>query len=99
MEFFLGFVVLIIIFLSVNYSFERLGKDAKSKKNINDIKENLSNHVTDTNKKIDKLDIKIDRLDTKIDQLKTDMHKEFSDNFRHINSRLDELFRSPRKNQ
>ena len=33
------------------------------------IKEQLSNHVTDTDKKIDKLDRRIDKLDRKMDKL------------------------------
>ena len=55
---------------------EFFGKDVKS------IKENLNNHVTDTNKKIDDLrkDMKeqFNKINSKIDQLKTDMHNSFN---------------------
>ena len=84
---------------AVAFVFFYLRKDIKS------IKEDLNNHVTDTDKKIDrldtkfdkidikfdKIDTKFDKIDSKIDQLKTDMHKEFSDNFRHLNLRFDKI--------
>ena len=35
-------------------------------KDIRPIKESLNNHITDTNKKIDKLDSRIDRLETEL---------------------------------
>ena len=48
---------------------------------IKSIKEGLNNHITDTNKKIDKLDRKIEKMDSKIDG-----------NFKHLNIRLDHFF-------
>ena len=77
---------LIILSLIVVFVFFYLRKDIKA------IKEDLHNHVTDTDKKIDKLDVKIDtkinqldvkidkkidQLDIKIDQLRTDMYAKF----------------------
>ena len=71
----LSLVVVIFIFFY-------LRKDTKS------IKENLNNHVTDTDKKIDKLDIKIDKLDTKIGNIDTKLDTKFD----RLNSRLDKVF-------
>ena len=36
---------------------------------VEPIDKNLNNHVTDTNKKIDKIDNKLEKLDSKVDQL------------------------------
>ena len=57
------------VFKQVNSIFN--DKIEPIKKDMSHIKKDLNNHITDTNKKIDKLDTKIDskfdKLDTKID--------------------------------
>ena len=82
---------LIILSLVVVFVFFYLRKDIKA------IKEDLHNHVTDTDKKIDKLDVKIDtkidqldrKIDTKIDQLRTDMYAQFDKTDAKINQLSD----------
>ena len=66
-----GIVLLSVIFL---------GLFLNSK--TNEIEKHLTNHVTGTERKIEK-------LDSKIDQFKTETHKKLDDNFKHINTRLD----------
>ena len=60
------FLVLILFYIVFKHKFELLNKD------INHIKETLSNHITDTNKKIDQLnnkfDKRIDKLESKLEQ-------------------------------
>ena len=50
------FFLTYVSYLKVGHKFEILNKD------IGHIKETLSNHITDTNKKIDKLDSKFDKI-------------------------------------
>ena len=69
--------VLVSIFYFLSLSVYR--KDKKLlQKDIDNIKTNLTNHVTGTEKKIDQLRIdmnaKFEKTDSKIDQLRTDMH-------------------------
>ena len=64
-------------------------KDKKILQNdIDNIKNNLNNHVTDTNKKIDDLrkDMKeqFNNTDSKIDQLRLEMHTKIDSNFTNI---------------
>ena len=64
------------------------------------IEKHLTNHVTGTERKIEKLDSKIDqfkqeihnKLDSKIDQFKKETHNKLDDNFKHLNIRLDNAF-------
>lgn len=62
------------------------------KLDIKSIKENLTNHVTDTNKRIDNFDKRFDnidlKIDQKIDQLRTEMNAKFDSNLSQIISVL-----------
>ena len=49
------------------------------------IEKHLTNHVTGTERKIEK-------LDSKIDQFKQETHNKLDDNFKHLNIRLDSVF-------
>ena len=70
-----------------------LKKDNKiSQNDIANIKENLTNHVTDTDKKIDKLDTKIDKLDAKLDTKIDKIDTKLDTNFNRLNQRLDQAF-------
>ena len=74
---------------------------------MDQIDEHLTNHVTGTESKIEKLETKIenleikmdakfDKTDIKIDQLRADMSTKLDSNFKHLNLRLDQLF-SPKE--
>ena len=87
---------LIILSLVVVFVFFYLRKDIKA------IKEDLHNHVTDTDKKIGKLDVKIDQLrtdiyakfdktDAKIKQLRTDMYAKFDQLNDKTDAKIDQL--------
>ena len=64
---FIGLVILIVVltffYLKINNKFDLLGKD------ISHIKENLNNHITDTNKKIDKLDTKVESVQAELKEI------------------------------
>ena len=51
----------------MDLKFEILKKDMDLKFEI--LRELLTNHITDTNKKVEKLETKVDKLDSKVDQL------------------------------
>ena len=71
------------------------------------IKENLTNHVTGTEKKIDELNKNLNifktemnknlnffktEMDKNLNFFKTEMDKKLDDNFKHLNLRLDNAF-------
>ena len=72
--------------LAVTFIFFYLRKDIKT------IKENLTNHVTDTNKKIANFDNRFDKIDSKIDlkidQLRTEINAKFDSHLSQILSVL-----------
>ena len=53
------------------------------------IKENLTNHVTDTNKRIDNFDNKFDNLNTKFDTKFETLNTKFDSNFDKLDSKID----------
>ena len=57
-------------------------------KDLKPIKVSLTNHITDTNKKIDKLEIE---LKTDIKDLKVDI-KDLKEDFKNLDSKLDSKF-------
>ncbi len=64
------FIILILFYIKLDHKIDLVFKLLS--KDIGHIKEILSNHMTDTNKKIDQLDNKfdkrIDKLESKIEQ-------------------------------
>ena len=76
------FLVLILFYILFRHKFELLSKDNKH------IKETLSNHITDTNKKIEKVDSKIDKLDSKFDSKIDKLDSKFDSKFDKIISLL-----------
>ena len=70
---------LTVAILWQNFMFSRFDKRLDDK--IKPIETALNNHLSDTNKKIEKLDQKIDTLDKKID-----------DRFDKLNGRFDNLY-------
>ena len=94
----------IILSVLIGFVFFYLRKD------IQVIKEHLTNHVTGTERKIEKIDSKIDQLridmydkfdkvDDKFDKVNDKFDKidsKLDSNFKHLNLRLDQAFR-PKK--
>ena len=61
------------------------------KKDLDHIKLLLSNHITGTDKKIDKLDSKIDKLDAKVENNINRLDSKIDSNINRLDSKIDKM--------